>query len=74
VKIHLDRIADRVAKGSVRLFAPSLARAEDRCEALRREGEDLRAALAGELPDEHPASRYVAAWRHANESAAGGAR
>jgi hypothetical protein len=70
VKITLVRIAGRVADASVRLFAPDLARLGDQAEALQREGNDLRAALAGELPDDHPMSRYVAAWRRAH----GGAR
>jgi hypothetical protein len=74
VKARLDRIAGRVAEGAVRVFAPGLARLEDRSEALRQEHEDLRAALAGELPADHPMSRYVAAVRRAHAGPAGGAR
>jgi hypothetical protein len=68
VKIRLDRIAD----ATTRVFAPGLARACDRAEALRQEGADLRAAIAGYLPADHPMSQYVAAWRGAY--GAGGAR
>ena len=68
MKSRLDRIAD----AAVRVFAPGLARAYDRDEALRREGADLQAALAGELPADHPMSWYVAAWRGAYGT--GGAR
>lgn len=71
---RFDRIAGRVSAAAVKVFAPGLARLEDRCEALRQEGEDLRAALAGELPEDHPMSRYVVAWRRAHGAAAGGAR
>ena len=63
MNIGLDRIAGAAAIAAVRVFAPDLARLGDRCEALRQEGEDLRAALAGELPGDHPVSWYVAAWR-----------
>jgi hypothetical protein len=68
VKILLDRIADP----AVRVFMPRIARAYDRAEALRQESADLRAALAGELPPDHPMSQYAAAWRRAYGD--GGAR
>lgn len=74
MKIRLDRIADCLADATVTVSAPGLPRSCDRCEARRRDGEDLRAAIAGELPDDHPMSRYVAAWRRARGGAAGGAR
>jgi len=61
VKIRLDRIAG----AATRVFAPGLARAYDRVGALQKEGADLRAALAGDLPAGHPMSQYVAAWRRA---------
>jgi hypothetical protein len=68
VKLRLDRIAAAAA----RVFAPGLARAYDRAEALQEEGAGLRAALAEDLPADHPMSQYVAAWRGAH--GAGGAR
>lgn len=74
MKARLARIGARVADTTARLFAPDLARLGDRCEALRQEGEDLRAALAGELPAAHPMSRHVAAFRRAHGGTGGGAR
>lgn len=68
MKIHLDHIAN----AATRVFAPGLARAYDRAEALQQEGADLQAALAGDLPADHPMSQYVAAWRRVY--GAGGAR
>ena len=65
MNIRLDRIAGAAADAVVRVFATGFARLGDRCEALRQEGEDLRATLADELPGDHPVSRYVAAWRSA---------
>jgi hypothetical protein len=72
VRAAVRRIAAATADAAVRVCAPGLGRLYDRCDALQRECDDLRAAIAGDLPADHPMSQYVAAWRRAHT--AGGSR
>lgn len=60
---RLNRIGVTVCTVAERLFAPALARTQERCDALEREYEDLKAALAGNLPEDHPMAQHVAFMR-----------
>jgi hypothetical protein len=62
---RLLRWFEAACESAMRLLDPRYARLCDTWAAREAEDADMRAALAGELPADHPMTRYVETLRSA---------